>query len=135
MGLYDDIACDYPLPGCEGTPPRWQTKSLSCQLDRYKIDDDGSLWVEAYDAEDRSNPDATGLARFAGCMTRVNRRWERCDFRGEILFYGEDRSGGWWEYSALFNGGQIIDVRAVEVPLNADAAEGGGDAIADRTND
>ena len=65
-----------------------QTKSLGCQLDRYEIRADGTLWREHYDTEDRSDPNGDGLAAFIGCMTRVNLRWEPERLTGEINVTG-----------------------------------------------
>lgn len=89
MGLFDYLRCDLPLPE-RGVSDRWfQTKDTPAQwTDRYAIHADGTLWHQAYDLEDRSDPQATGLARLRGMATPVNQRWEPCgDFTGEICFY------------------------------------------------
>lgn len=105
MGMYDEVVCRYPLPG---TPPSWatadhryQSKSLECGMDLYEIRDDGSLWVEEYDVEDRSErtkwkaehpgeelpKELEGLLGLAGCMSRVNTRWVQQHFDGVLEFY------------------------------------------------
>lgn len=106
MGMYDYIVCRYPLPT---VPPPWatpdqqyQSKSLDCRMDVYEIRDDGSLWVEDYDIEDRSerakwkakHPGeelpkelAESFLSLAGCMSRVNKRWVKQHFDGVVEFY------------------------------------------------
>lgn len=111
MGIFDEIVFEYPLPG---NPPRtgWQTKDTPAQwLDLYKIDADGRLWHEAYDVEDQSDPNATGINRLLGAATAVNQRWEPCAFRGCIEFYCDD-----WELSALFDAGKMIDIKVLQQP-------------------
>lgn len=121
MGMYDKIRCKMPLPvdiDVEHREHWFQTKSLGCAMDYYEIREDGTLWREAYEIEDRSDPHAEGLMRLVGCMTRVNKRWIPCSaFTGEIAFYtfasdiGEKEAGrpnsGWIEFSTYFIRGQL----------------------------
>lgn len=80
MGMFDWIV--YKDKG------QFQTKSLECDLDNYEVREDGTLWHEEYDTEDQSDPDAPGLLRFAGMLTRTNKRWVQVkDFTGEIKFH------------------------------------------------
>src|SRR5690242_5329706 len=103
MGMFDDLRCLHPDVPQGGS---WQTKDLNCEMDLFEIRADGSLWREEYDVEDRSDPNATGIMRLAGLMTRVNKRWVPLeDFTGEIRFYRSknDRPPyGWLEYSAYY---------------------------------
>ncbi len=63
----------------------WQTKSLGCLMDTYEVDEAGNLHREDYDIEDRSDPNATGLRRLMGCMTKVNKRMIRdIEYIGEL---------------------------------------------------
>lgn len=89
MGMFDNIKCSYMMPIKGLNTEIFQTKSTPAQmLDHYEIREDGTLWHENYDVEDRSDPSAEGSKRFAGMMTRVNKRWEFEDnFTGEIRFY------------------------------------------------
>lgn len=91
MGMFDEIRCKMPLPAeldVEHREHWFQTKSLGCEMDYYEIREDGSLWFEAYDIDDQSDPNAEGLDALRGMMTRVNKRWEKLsDFFGEIRFY------------------------------------------------
>lgn len=110
MGLYDYINCKYPLPREGANALEYQTKDTPAQyLDRYEIREDGSLWHEAYDTEDRSDPSATGLYGLFGCAAKVNQRWERVFFTGEIVFYDflDDDDATWVEWSAYYIDGSL----------------------------
>lgn len=84
MGMFDEVLCRYPLPMEIAADELLQTKSLRCQMDLYEIREDGSLWREHYDIEDRRDPNAEGIMSFVGCMTRVNKRFEREPYTGEV---------------------------------------------------
>lgn len=114
MGMFDDLRCDYPLPAAGANALRYQTKDTPAQwCDLYVIDADGQLLHEQYDTEDRSDPNAEGLMRFAGCMTRVSKRLVPVtDFTGEIRFYGGDCD--WVEFSSYFVGGKLQSVTLIE---------------------
>jgi hypothetical protein len=119
--MFDEIRCKMPLPVALDVEHRehwFQTKDLACMLDRYEIREDGTLWKEECDYEDRSNPNAEGLARFYGCLTRVNKRWIQCiTFTGEIAFYAQatavgtkdigQQHAGWIEFSTYFVRGEL----------------------------
>ena len=121
MGMFDNIRCLAAIPvelDVDHKEHWFQTKSLGCDLDYYEIREDGSLWQEDYDIEDRSDPSKVGLAAFVGSQTRVNKRMiPRDKFTGEIVLYtqassiGEKDVGqkhsGWLEFSAYFVGGQM----------------------------
>ena len=105
--MFDYLICEYPLPLEGANEWSYQTKSTPSQfLDNYQIDKQGYLWYESYETEDRSDSTATGFARWAGMMTRVNHKWERDYFTGEIRFYGPCEYLGddnrWVEWSAYF---------------------------------
>lgn len=133
MGMFDWIRCEYPLPDePNGASLRFQTKDTPNQmLDDYRIDVNGELWVTTYDIEDRGDPNAEGVRRIFGMMTRVNEREERVtDFTGTINFYISNLSGGtpspdgyvWvtedgaggpaisWDYTAHLVKGQVVDL-------------------------
>lgn len=119
MGMFDDLNCKYPLPA-EAKGITWfQTKDTPAQaLDVYEITETGELWHQEYDFEDRSDPDAEGILRLAGMLTRVRKRWIRCDtFTGGITFYAfkdAENHDGWIEFTALFKCGQLLDLVLVE---------------------
>ena len=98
MGMFDLIQCDgavlEPLGCGDAGDYTYQTKDTPAQfLDTYKIvvdptDGRARLYHEVYDIEDQSDPDAKGVQRLIGMMTRVNPRWEWVDnFSGTIEFY------------------------------------------------
>lgn len=127
MGMYDRLTCAYPIPLhpdiaelVDTTKMDFQTKDLECDLDDYEIREDGTLWRQDYDTEDRSDPNAVGFMRFCGCATRVNKRWVPCtDVTGEVCGYdsiGPDRQG-WLEFSAYFVKGEIKSMNVVESRL------------------
>lgn len=115
MGMFDTISVDSKFIGAVDID-ELQTKSLGCNLDHYEIRRDGTLWREAYDIEDRSNPEAEGLERFKGMETRVNNRWTCCqNFRGEIVFYGSNRGQSrWHEWSALLDDGKLLSIKQIQ---------------------
>lgn len=107
MGTFDYIQCDYPLPE-QFADNDIQTKDTPAQwLDTYRISEDGTLWHQAYDTEDRGDKSTTGLERFFGAMTPINKRWERERMTGEIVFYGDAENGGDLCYSAYFINGVL----------------------------
>ena len=108
MGMFDYVQCHKELPWPEAADfgPEWQTKSMDAPYcDNYEIRADGTLWHEAYETEDRSDPNAEGLMAICGMMTRVNERWEQVEFTGELEIHHmvshPDRPGHWW-YTVLF---------------------------------
>lgn len=118
MGMFDYIHCKLPLPvpGFDGV--HFQTKDTPSQfLSAYEIREDGTLWYEAFDVEDRSDPQASGIRRVFGSMTRVNKRWERVDdFSGNIRFYNTlgQHHTGWIEFAANFVDGKTVQINLIE---------------------
>ena len=98
MGLYDDLIVEYSIDAPSGLTG-WQTKDLGQTMSRIRLSADGRLsFIEQ------------GI-------------WgQPCDldrFRGEVRFYtyrgelhGDDYE--WWEYSALFDNGQLLSLRRLE---------------------
>lgn len=126
MGMFDYITFKYPLPNPtaeQGTPSpyqahRFQTKNTHHQfLDEYIVLEDGTLWYTDYDTEDRSDPNAEGIMKIAGMLTRVNERQVRdSTFTGEIRFYNSlgKEGAGWIEYSAYFVDGRLQQIHLIE---------------------
>ncbi len=113
MGLFDYVNCKYPLPIEGANALDFQTKDTDAQfMDSYEIREDGTIWHEVYDTEDRSDPKATGLSALMGMATRVNKRWEQDIFTGEIVFYGsignDYKTGTRVEFSAYFADGKLM---------------------------
>ena len=115
MGMFDYFRCRYPLPIEGAAALEFQTKDTSAQmLDLYELRHDGSLWHQAYDIEDRCDPNAEGVARFLGCATCVNKRWERDTMTGEVRFYTSNIADEWFEFAAHFVGGQLERMEVIE---------------------
>lgn len=121
MGMFDYLRCDYPLPArpaAQGEHVHFQTKSFDNNLDTFHLREDGSLWEQEYDIEDRSDPNAEGLDRLMGSMTRTQLRWRHMiEFTGEIEFhcgYGPKTKNGWHDgfirFQAQFIDGQLTSV-------------------------
>ena len=125
MGMYDYIACRYPLPTTapefvKSDDHQYQSKSLDCRMDVYEIRDDGTLWLEEYDVEDQSerakwraeHPGKDlpkeladdSLSGLIGCMSRVNERWVQEHFDGVIEFYDGNTCVGAYGQSFTPNG-------------------------------
>ena len=118
--MYDNILCKYPIDvediDIKISDLTFQSKDTEAQfLDNYEIREDGTLWHETYDIEDRSDPNAEGIMKLLGCMTRINQRWEQVNTTGEIVFYtstGENRDQ-WLEFSAYFVDGKLNQIHQI----------------------
>lgn len=112
--MFDNITCKYPLPTAQDEV--FQTKDLENALDNYEIRHNGTLWIEEYDVEDRSDPNAEGIARIFGMMCRVNERWARSYFSGQVDFYTylDDDYEKWIEYRAVFKNGVIQSLETLK---------------------
>ena len=107
MGMFDYIRCEFPFPGDSRTV--YQTKDTPSQfMDTYVIGTDGALRMEVCDFEDRSDPEAEGIAALFGVMTRVpTGEWrEVVDFHQDLVFYNRDR-----EFKARFTDGRCVWVK------------------------
>lgn len=86
MGMFDYIRVKYQGHGIgDVSAEEFQTKDTPAQyMEHYEVREDGTLWQELYDTEDRSDQTQPGLLGMCGMMTRVNKRWEQVDFDGEL---------------------------------------------------
>ena len=100
VGLFDDVICEYPLPGWpEGEEPRFQTKDLDCAMDTYRITPDGRLLASRYE--------------HASDGTRRRVGWRDTEHHDYLVFYTSvERAGDreWFEYRAKFTDGRIVDL-------------------------
>jgi hypothetical protein len=110
MGVYDNLVCHYPLPIPGANEREYQTKDTARQLlHTYDIRQDGTLWCEAYDMEDRGDTGAEGIERFLGMLTRVNLRWVPAEETVVLRFYDSATGdSGWIEWEAVFDKGRMI---------------------------
>lgn len=113
--MFDEVCCKRPLPGRGVVEAIFQTKDTPHQLlDLFEIRADGTLWHQDYDIEDRSDPNAEGLARIVGCMTRINHRWEPMTaFTGTIDFYTALENDGWLEYRSEWKAGELVGLSVI----------------------
>jgi hypothetical protein len=115
MGMFDEIICDYPLPG---TVPEWakapdfhfQTKDLDCSLSTYRINHFGQLnLVKFRDGEqqivEKSEP-YTGDLDFYMSNTRG------CAYGFSFTSRGEDNESVEWR--ARFRDGQLESIQQTE---------------------
>lgn len=120
MGMYDSITVSKQLLIRVGLPVQtditFQTKDLDCLLDEYVVREDGTLHIETYTTEDRSDPNATGIARYFGCMTRVPTGWKHMtDFTDTItdMTYKHDGSDTLTHISMSFKDGVLCELVVV----------------------
>lgn len=108
MGVFDYIRCEYPI----AAPPEleFQTKDTDEQyLEEYKIDVNGHLLLHKKERVWEQDPSHI----LGGYCKVTSSEWVQIkDFRGEINFYAGD-SKVWWEYSALFKDGELIDMKPI----------------------
>lgn len=119
MGMFDNVECEFLLPGSlEGR--EWQTKSFAEPfLRKHRITVNGRLLRELVHYEDRSAPNAVGLAKLAGMMTPVHDGWEDLNYHGVVNFYGTagaEPEFDWHEYNATFEHGQLVRIEPVVEP-------------------
>jgi hypothetical protein len=124
MGMFDHITVECPLPKTKVDIPVpndlvYQTKSLECQLEKYKIDDRTLLWhmkceYKTVPEDERPYKDSDNpLMQFAGSMQVIELGWERYNFTGFINFYTEHK-GRWLEFAAKVVDGQCQEMMCVE---------------------
>jgi len=92
MGMFDDITCEYALPG-EPKPKDiiFQTKDFDCLLDHYMITKDGRL-------------------------TKEN---SQVQFHGALRFYTYTDDDMWFEYEANFADGRLIEIQPISIYRNS----------------
>jgi hypothetical protein len=133
--MFDYLRCKYPLPPIDGLNPNeltYQSKDTPAQwCDLYEIREDGTLWHQAYDTEDRSEqgkwkaehpgeevPESLkNFESIIGCMTSVNHRWEQVTgLKMEtITFYDFHLDDlGWIEWKALFADDKVDRILLIE---------------------
>lgn len=132
MGMFDNITCEYPLPGPAPVEVKawvFQTKDTPTQfLEHYRITAEGKLQHRDVRYEDRSDPTKEGIEGLLGCLTRVYGEWvDEANFVGRLNFYGSNvvasgpgvytKNGEdaiWVEYEAVIVDGQLIRIKEVE---------------------
>ena len=94
----------------------YQSKDTPNQLmDKYELKEDGTLWVEEYDAEWVEDKEAL----FGAYMKQSNHRWAQVEnYTGEIRFYRhlDKEYKVWEEFSAYFIKGQLKHLESIDPP-------------------
>jgi hypothetical protein len=115
MGMFDDIICDYPLPG---TVPEWatapefrfQTKDLDCTLSTYRINHFGQLnLVKFRDGEQQAVEE---LEPYTGYLDFYMSNTRGCAYGFSFTSHGEDRESVEWR--ARFRNGQLESIEQTE---------------------
>lgn len=104
MGMYDNIECLAPLPdGFAGTEPRFQTKSLDCELATYCITADGRLVYVGGGYLDQ--PTGEVVPPFHGTIEFYASNWSGT---GDGIFATHDDAPLWSKtYRAYFTAGHL----------------------------
>lgn len=110
MGMFDDIKCEYPLPG---TPlalivPNFQTKDLECSLDQYEITEDGRL-IQTFTS---FGAEPQGFVPYTGVINFYNSNGSAGAYGICFTSKGEDLESA--EYNATFKDGIVTSIEQVE---------------------
>jgi hypothetical protein len=103
MGMFDDIRCEYPLPGnapANATEIWFQTKDLDCQMHTFAITAKGALLDSSGETVDY-----TGAVNFY-------KNNVVCSGPGTYTRNGEPAH--FLEYQALFEDGKLLSIRETE---------------------
>ena len=129
MGMFDYITCHYPLPGQDfnivwPADDPFQTKSFECMMEDYTITEDGRIihhTVRYETVPDEERPyygtekwETGFLAKFCGAMRSVSTGDVYLDLTDTIRFYSS-KGREWFEYSATFVNGKLIDIRRINI--------------------
>ena len=96
MGLFDTVRCDMPLPDGYDGDDGFQTKSLDCEMDTYRITAEGRLIREVWDSEPAYDMYFHGIINF-------------------YCFEGHDpKDWVWHEYNAKFTDGVCESITVAE---------------------
>jgi hypothetical protein len=119
MGMFDDIECKYSLPLPED--PKgfvgeiyFQTKDLECCLDKYKIREDGTLWIHRIEYEYPENYDFIPWTEISSHIKEKKSWDEPVNITKNIRMYsyilGENEYDYWIDYDITFIDGKITKV-------------------------
>lgn len=117
--MFDDIECKYSLPLPED--PKgfvgeiyFQTKDLECCLDKYKIREDGTLWIHRIEYEYPENYDFIPWTEISSHIKEKKSWDEPVNITKNIRMYsyilGENEYDYWIDYDITFIDGKITKV-------------------------
>jgi len=107
MGMFDTVRCEYEGMSEVDRHRTYQTKDFDSALDLYMIDKEGVLWREDYNIEDRSDPNAEGLEKIVGMMTKTNLHMTPVELTDTFHFYDYDDEVGMITYKAQYTEGKL----------------------------
>ena len=109
MGMYDEVVCQYELPDQQLKDEVFQTKCLDSLMQRYRISEDGELFVLKIITEWVEDPDD-----FLGGHIETLSSWEdKINYHGYINIY-TSTDEGWVEYRVKFTDGKLVSIERVE---------------------
>ena len=109
MGMFDYILCEYPLVDKEIQNKNFQTKSLHCVLDQYKIGKDGQLYID-----NNTHIRCKGLKELELAEVKES-DWVPISTTECIYFYTfTDDDHKWFEYKAIFDNGKLVSLDKIE---------------------
>ncbi len=86
MGMFDYVRCEYPLPERPEWAQEFQTKSLGCRLDRYRIAANGQVfWSEMEEDQDHYSLEHEYYGSYEIQFEAYSNRTESVAYRGIIL--------------------------------------------------
>lgn len=108
MGMFDDVICKYKLPmpedpkGYSGSE-RFQTKDLDNCLSLYKIQEDGTIWLETFESRViDGDPKGKSIFDRLGRVEKINVAWKQLFDTDSIEIYDYERGSGDYDYYILY---------------------------------
>ena len=128
MGLYDNVKCEYKLPGAtkEVQNDVFQTKDFECAMDNYTITEDGKLFrsvYEYYEVPEEERPYYgtsewdQKLYKLVGCTRSKFVKDIKVNHHGIIFIYTIIKNKEWWEYEIKFTDGKITKIKRINKDL------------------
>jgi hypothetical protein len=126
MGLYDNVKCEYKLPGATNEVQKdvFQTKDLGSMMDSYTITEDGELLQsirEYYEVPEEERPnygtpewDSKPYSRLLGSMGSKFIENRKVNHHSIIYIYTIASDREWWEYEIKFTDGKVVDIRRID---------------------
>lgn len=121
MGMYDEVICNYPLPGT--VVGEFQTKSFENFLEKYIITEEGRLIRETFNLEkvpEEERPfygkpewETSPISRMIGSFRRVDIKEEFYDYTGIVNIY-TIKNNVWLEYKIKFVDGYVKTAELVK---------------------
>lgn len=117
MGMFDNLKIKsdlLPISDEEkkflGLYHDWQTKDFDCILSTAEITDDGKLRFRSFKyGWDEEAENSFGRK---GALVERNQQWiEYNEFTGAVCFYSLDKNNDWWQFYALFDNGQLTEIK------------------------